>query len=128
VSQLAIFEPDGKIPKALRSPAGGRTREGLPWSGRTAISKHRSAQAAQAAAQTRVFKSLRYLDLLTEAGARGLSDHETHAATGWPISSVCSIRGGLMEAGLVVPGERVGVSPYGRAVTTWVKRAAPVRQ
>jgi len=120
VSQLSIFDPDGRIPKALRS--GGRTREGLPWSGRTPISRHRSAQAAQAASATRVTKSLRYLQLLDEAGQAGLSDHQAHALTGWPMSTVCSVRNGTVRAGLVVAGDRVALSPFGLKLTTWVRR------
>lgn len=92
----------------------------LPFSGSTPISRHRSAQAAQAAAQTRVTKSLRYLDILQEAGERGLSDHEVAHMTGWPLSSVNSIRNGAGP--LVVPTARVGVSPWGREVTCWRRR------
>lgn len=103
--------------------SGGRTREGLPWSGRTAISQHRSAQAAQAASATRVTKTSQYLDLLKAAGVRGLSDHETVAIAGWPLSSVTSIRGAAMDAGLVVAGERAAVSPYGKNITSWIHRA-----
>lgn len=94
----------------------------LPFSGSTPISRHRSAQAAQAASSTRVTKTLRYLDLLAEAGENGLSDHETVALTGWPLSSVCSIRNGAAKAGLVVAGHRVGVSPYSQKVTCWIRR------
>ena len=93
----------------------------LPFSGSTPISRHRSAQAAQAASSTRVTKSLRYLELLAAAGENGLSDHETHAATGWPLSSVNSIRNGCGP--MVVPAERVGLSPYGIKVTCWRRRA-----
>lgn len=91
----------------------------LPFSGRTQMSRHRSAQAAQAAAQTRVTKSLRYLRMLSEASERGLSDHETAALNGWPLSSVNSIRNGC--GGLVVPGTREALSPFGKKVTTWVR-------
>lgn len=94
----------------------------LPFSGSFPISRQRSAQAAQAASETRVTKTLTYLNLLSEAGERGLSDHETVGVTGWPMSSVTSIRNGAVKAGLVVPGERVAVSPYGQKVTTWVRR------
>lgn len=96
-----------------------QTQPSLPFSGRTPISRHRSAQAGMAVAAGRVTKSLRYLALLREAGPRGLSDHETHKMTGWPMSSVTSIRNGC--GGLVVPGERVGLSPFGHKVTTWVR-------
>ena len=95
----------------------------LPFSGSTPISRHRSAQAAQAASATRVTKTLQYLDLLAAAGSPGLSDHEAVAATGWPLSTVCSVRNGGVRAGLVVAGARVAMSPYGLKVTTWVRLA-----
>ena len=95
----------------------------LPFAGATPISRHRSAQAAQAASRTRVTKTLRYLDLLLEAGEDGLSDHETVRLTGWPLSSVNSIRNGATCAALVVPSSRAGVSPYGLKVTCWRRRA-----
>ena len=92
----------------------------LPFSGTNPISRHRSAEAARQASATRATKTLRYLALLAEAGALGLSDHEAAAMTGWQLSSVNSIRNG---AGLlVIPGTRVAVSPYGKKTTTWVRR------
>ena len=94
----------------------------LPFSGATPLSRHRSAQAALAASEHRATKTLTYLQLLAEAGEHGLSDHETVGATGWPLSSVTSIRNGCVRAGLVVLGARVGISPYGLKVTTWRRR------
>jgi hypothetical protein len=93
----------------------------LPFSGRSPIARHHSAQAAEAAAPGRATKTLQYLRLLAEAGERGLTDHETVKATGWPLSSVCSIRNGCGE--LVIPSQEPGISPYGRAVTRWRRRA-----
>ena len=46
-----------------------------------------------------------------------MADHETVAATGWPLQSVCSIRNGVRQ--LLWPSSREAVSPYGRAVTAW---------
>lgn len=92
----------------------------LPFSGRTPISRHRSAEAAQQASATRATKTLRYLQLLKEAGEDGLSDHEAAKATGWALSSINSIRNGCGI--LAVPGERVAVSPWGRKTTTWKRR------
>lgn len=91
----------------------------LPWSGATAISRHRSAEAAQVAARTRATKTAAYLRLLEQAGSHGLSDHEAARMTGWPLSSLCSIRNGCCRAGLVQPGSRVAISPYGVKVTVW---------
>lgn len=94
---------------------------GLPFSGRTPISCHRSAQAAQAAAATRVTKTLRYLDLLKHAGTRGITDHEAASAMALPLSSINSIRNGC--GGLVEPRtDEHGLSPYGRKVTLWKHR------
>lgn len=93
----------------------------LPFSGTTRISRHHSAEAGRAAAEGRGAKTLQYLALLAQAGETGLSDHETQAMTGWPMSSVTSIRNGCGQ--LVVPGARVGLSPYGREVTTWIRHA-----
>ena len=92
----------------------------LPFSGSTPISRHRSAQAAQAASSTRVTKSMTYLQLLSEAGENGLSDHEAAKATGWPLSSINSIRNGCGP--MVVPGARVGISTYGKQVVCWRRR------
>lgn len=92
----------------------------LPFSGATPISRHRSAQAAQEAARTRVTKSLRYLEMLQQAGAYGLSDHEAAQMAGWALSSVNSIRNGC--GGLIEPAERVGISPWNKRVTCWRKR------
>lgn len=94
----------------------------LPFSGVTPISRHRSVQAAQAASSGRVTKTLRYLELLAHAGQDGLSDHETVRLTGWPLSSVNSIRNGATCAALVVPSSRVGISPYGLKLTCWRRR------
>ncbi len=94
----------------------------LPFAGVTPISRHRSAQAAQAASRGRVTKTRHYVALLAEAGEAGLSDHETVRLTGWPLSSVCSIRNGAVRAGLVAPSARVGVSPYGLQVTCWRRK------
>lgn len=99
----------------------------LPYSGRTSISRHHSAKAAQAAAETRVTKTLQYLELLKHAGDHGLTDHEAAAAMGvalrvkqFPLSSVCSIRNGAGP--LVVPSPEPGVSPFGKSVTRWRHR------
>ena len=94
----------------------------LPFSGVTPISRHRSVQAAQAASTGRVTKTLQYLELLERAGENGVSDHETVRLTGWPLSSVNSIRNGAVRAGLVVPAARVAVSQYGLKVTCWTRR------
>ncbi len=93
---------------------------GLPFSGSTPISRHHSALAAKDASAGRVTKTLRFLDLLKHAGARGLTDHEAAAAMGCPLSSINSIRNGAGP--LVVPADEHGLSPYGKKVTKWRHR------
>lgn len=89
----------------------------LPFSGSTPISRHRSAQAAEAASHTRGLRTLQYLALLNRVGADGVSDHEAQRMLGFPLSSINSIRNGCGR--LVEPSARVGESPYGRKVTCW---------
>lgn len=93
---------------------------GLPFSGRSPISRHHSALAAQQASAGRVTKTLRYLEILQHAGARGLTDHEAAAAMGVPLSSICSIRNG--SGPLVEPSDEHGLSPFGKRVTRWRHR------
>lgn len=92
----------------------------LPFSGISPIARHHSYEAAKDASETRVTKSLRYLELLKEAGEKGLSDHETAKATGWPLSSVTSIRSGVRC--MVTTADRVDISPYGKKTTCWKRR------
>lgn len=93
----------------------------LPWSGKTAISKHCSERAAVSASATRQWKSDRYLAWLRDvkqATDWGAADHFR-----WPLSSVCSIRNGLVDRALV---EAVGtcVGKHGKKVTIWRAREA----
>lgn len=83
------------------------TDTGLPF----ASGSHESYRAAVRAANTLATKTAKYLRLLYRCGP--LTDAEVTEQTCWPRSSVCSIRGGLMTAGLV---ERTGItraSQYG---------------
>lgn len=89
---------------------------GLPFSGKTPTSRHCSERAAVSASQTRVWKSARYLAWLREVGRAtdwGAADH-----FGWPLSTVTSVRNGLVDRGLV---GAVGVclGRYGKRVTLW---------
>jgi hypothetical protein len=91
----------------------------LPWSGKTQTSRHCSRQAAVSAASTRVYKSQRYFDYLKLIGRA--SDHQAAADLGWPLSSICSIRNGLFDRGLIaVSGTIEG--KYGKRVTLWRTR------
>jgi hypothetical protein len=89
----------------------------LPFSGTSPISRHRSSQAAQHAAQKRGRRTREYLALLKEIGARGVSDHDAARMLGLPLSSINSIRNGCGD--LVVATDRKCMSPFGRPVTAW---------
>lgn len=89
------------------------TEQGLPF----AADSHESYQAAIHAAKSRGVKTRRYLRLLAERGP--LTDHEVHAITGWPLSSINSIRNGVMSCGLVEKGSDTKLSPYGMPCRTW---------
>jgi hypothetical protein len=92
------------------------TQPELPWSGKTPRSRHNSYKAAVAAQSTRAFKSARYLAWLKDVGQAtdwGAVDH-----FGWPMSTVCSVRNGLVDRGLVhAVGDCIG--KYGKSVTIW---------
>lgn len=96
----------------------------LPFSGSVPIARHHSYLAAKSASATRVTKSLQYLDALQEAGEMGLTDHQIAALFGWPMGTVCSVRNGCIEAGLVVARtDAHSTSPYGKKNTIWRRRA-----
>jgi DNA-binding IclR family transcriptional regulator len=95
------------------------TPASLPFSGSTPISRHHSAKAAEAARETRLTKTTSLLCLLRTA-PRGLTDHDIVRLTGWPMSTVCSVRNGLLRANLIeARTDEHGLSPYGRTVTLW---------
>lgn len=93
----------------------------LPFSGSTPISRHHSAEAAQRASVARGKRTMEYLDLLAKVGEEGVIDHDAARMLGLPLSSINSIRNGC--GGLVVPASDAGISPYGRTVTKWKRRA-----
>jgi hypothetical protein len=68
------------------------------------------------AAATRRLKSARYLTWLRSVGRA--TDHGAAEHFNWPLSSICSIRNGLVDRGLV---EAVGTCKgrYGKKVTIW---------
>jgi hypothetical protein len=70
----------------------------------------KSAKAVEPSA--RADKTRRYLRLLAEHG--DLTDPEVVALTGWPRSSVCSIRFAVEQALLVTRTGQERPSPYGR--------------
>lgn len=92
------------------------TQPSLPWSGKTTTSKHCSERAAVSASQTRAWKHARYLAWLSEVGQA--TDHGAADHFKWPLSTVCSVRNGLVDRGLV---RAIGTCEgrYGKTVTIW---------
>lgn len=92
------------------------TQSGLPFQGRTVTSRHCSHQAAVSAASTRAWKSGRYLSWLKDV--KKATDHFAAEHFGWPLSTVCSTRNGLVDRGLV---RAIGSCEgrYGKRVTIW---------
>jgi hypothetical protein len=72
----------------------------LPFTGRTAHSRHAGYTGAVVARQHRGVKTQLYLQWLRTHGPA--TDHAAHDATGLPLATVNSIRNTLMTAGLVV--------------------------
>lgn len=92
------------------------TQDGLPFTGRTPRSRQNSYLAAVRAGNDRASKSARYLAWLTST--KGASDHAAALHFAWPLSSVNSIRNGLMSRGLIhAIGDCDG--PFDRRVTVW---------
>jgi hypothetical protein len=92
------------------------TQPSLPWSGKTPRSRQNSHRAAVSAAETRVAKCARYL--LWLRAVKQATDHCAAEHFGWPLSSICSIRNGLVDLGKVTAiGDAMG--RYGKRVTIW---------
>lgn len=91
----------------------------LPFSGKTPRSRQNSYLAAVSASSTRIEKSARYLVWLREVGSA--TDHGAAEHFDWPLSSICSIRNGLVDRGVVTAiGDCVG--RYGKRVTIWAAK------
>ena len=92
------------------------TQPPLPFAGKTPRSRQNSFRAAVSASVTRKAKAARYLTWLrtvTKATDHGAAEH-----FGWPLSSICSIRNGLLDKGKVTAiGDCIG--RYGKRVTIW---------
>jgi hypothetical protein len=76
-----------------------------------------SHAAAKHADENREQKRRLYLKLLYRLGP--LQDHEAAAAYCWPLSSICSIRNGLMLLGLVERGTEKRLTQYGHLAWVW---------
>jgi hypothetical protein len=91
---------------------------GLPF----ARDSHESHRAAVKASATRATKTRAYLKLLYARGP--LTDHEAAAAMALPLSSINSIRNGVVTSGLVEKTEIVRTSSYGQPCRCWYLSAA----
>lgn len=94
------------------------TEQGLPFGGRTPRSRQTSYSGARVAGRGRGVKVRWYLKLLacgphTDREAAGALDQIVAG-----VSSICSIRNGLMDAGLVESGGHV-LAPTGAKNTRW---------
>ena len=69
----------------------------VPFNGNTPAARHASFTGAVVSAPTRGEKTSAYLQLLKHHGP--LTDHQVAAITKWPLSSVNSIRNGIIDAG-----------------------------
>lgn len=88
----------------------------LPFQGKTATSRHTGYLGAVSAAPGREQKRLVYLKWLRTRGPA--SDQAAADALRYPLASICSIRNGLVDRGLVeVAGTVLGM--YGRKVALW---------
>lgn len=97
-----------------------RTQPELPWQGKVPRSRQNSYQAAVGAQSTRVWKSAQYLAWLRDV--QHATDHGAAEHFDWPLSSICSIRNGLVDRGLVTAvGDCIG--RYKKRVTIWTATA-----
>jgi hypothetical protein len=85
---------------------------------------HTSYKAAVSVSKTRGVKIAHLMGLYRQAGLVGLTDPEARrqlseaVGAGVPVSSICSLRGALMDQGLVgKAGERMG--DFGKRVQVW---------
>lgn len=94
---------------------------GLPFVSGAGAHTSRKAAVRQRA-KGRGAKTQRYLGYLYDRGPR--IDHDSAADLGWPLSSICSIRNGAMDCGLVGRGVAIKRSRFGEDCFTWMLTAA----
>lgn len=92
--------------------------EGLPF----AKGSHESCEAARRQVASRETRTRAYLRFLYRHGPA--TDHEAREALSLPLSSINSIRHGVMVAGLVDKGFTTRKSPYGVQCRVWVLNRA----
>ena len=95
------------------------TQAGLPFSGRTPMSRQNSYRAAVAVGATRGEKKQRVLAYLKSVPAA--TDQGIAEGTDLPLSSICSLRNHLVSEELVCQVGRV-MGAYGHPVTLWAVR------
>lgn len=94
----------------------------LPFSGRSATARACSVAGAIDAEPRAGTQARRVLEVIREAGARGVTDWDLKALTGLERSTICARRNALLDADLVRPwGARVA-GPWQRQCTVYVAR------
>ncbi len=94
----------------------GPTGETLPIAGRTPESRDASASGARQAVKTWGVKVSEYLQILANGGP--ISDHAAAALMKCGLSSICSIRNGLIDRA-EERGEPAPIVPDGFDLETW---------
>jgi hypothetical protein len=107
MTQQQLYGPPADVPHAK----GSRT-------------SRMAAEAISREPAKRLSKLMGLLEAYVEAGARGLNDAEASAATGWPRSSICSLRANLIKRGWVMDGYTRRKGPYQHQQTVYVATTA----
>lgn len=94
------------------------TQSGLPF----APGSHTSFKAADSLDLRRRSRNTQQLMRLLANGPA--TDHELAAALRLPLQSICSLRNGVMQAGLVERRAEIKVGPHGKDCSTWGLTAA----
>jgi hypothetical protein len=100
------------------------TEQGLPFSGRAPISRHAGQKAAESLAPTRGEKTRRMLAFFRKVHAA--TDHQLSDELRLPLQSICSLRNGLVDRGLVEAFSTCR-GRYGKNVTIWRLRQQETR-
>jgi hypothetical protein len=79
-----------------------------------------SRQAAERISQDLPKRHSKLWQLLQYYRDTGCTDSEIAAATGWPRSSICSLRMNLITRGLVTKSDEERPGPYQHKQTVWV--------
>lgn len=94
----------------------------LPFSGKTSTARACSLSGAIDAEPRAGTQARHVLEVIRQAGARGVTDWDLKALTGLERSTICARRNALLDADLVRPwGSRVA-GPWHRQCSVWVAR------